>query len=70
MQHIPPQFRLRRWGIIYSKNGVGCAFEQKHDEKCQGYVSNDTAMIMGNVILYSSLHRTLYDEDFGRPAMR
>jgi hypothetical protein len=43
------------WAIIYSKYGVGCAWENDHDEGCQGYVRNDAAKIGQNVLIYSTL---------------
>jgi hypothetical protein len=44
-----------RWAVIYSKYGIGCAFERNHDEGCQRYVSADASKLRANVFYYSTL---------------
>jgi len=43
------------WAVIYSKYGVGCAWEPDHDQGCKGYVHDDAVKIGANIIIHSTL---------------
>ena len=43
----------KRYGVIFSRYDLSCALEQHSSPTCHGYIRDDAARIVINVILYS-----------------
>ncbi len=43
------------WAIIYSKYAIGCVLDEGRHAGCTGYIREDVAQIVANVVIYSSL---------------